>query len=147
MDGDLSSSHALRPRSRRLEAQGGGGELKEGRSGGYVAGACTKVAVPFDISRLNQAFLTPFAGAGGSGWEADGPGFALAPSSVGEVAEGGRTPVEGKKRGFREVKEREDKEERETRKFKTFFSLPVYVQTRSRSIRFNPEKILLIYEV
>ena len=110
-----------------------------------MAGACTKVAVPFDISRLNQAFLTPFAGAGGSGWEADGPGFALAPSPVGEVAGGGRTPVEWRKRGFRE--EREDKEERETQKFKTFFSLPVYVQTRSRSIRFNPEKILLIYEV
>ena len=112
-----------------------------------MAGACTKVAVPFVISRLNQAFLMPFAGAGGSGWEADGPGFTLAPSPVGEVAGGGRTPVEGKKRGFREVREREDKEERETQKFKTFFSLPVYVQTRSRSIRFNPEKILLIYEV
>ena len=147
MDGDPSSSHAFRPRSRRLEALGGEGELKEGRRGGYVAGTCTNMAVSFVFSRLNQAFLTPFAGAGGSGWEADGPGFTLAPSPVGEVAGGGRTPVEGKKRGFREVREREDKEERETRKFKTFFSLPIYVQTRSRSIRFNPEKILLIYEV
>ena len=106
MVGDPSSSHALRPRSRRLEALGGGGELKEGRRGGEVAGAGTKVAVPLDFSRLNQALLTPFADAGGSRWKADGSGFALAPSPVGEVAGGGRTLVERKKRGFQEVRER-----------------------------------------
>ena len=71
-----------------------------------MVGACTKVPVSFDFSRLKQALLTPFAGAGGSRWKADGPGFALAPSPVGEVAGGGRTPVERKKRGFREVRER-----------------------------------------
>ena len=111
-----------------------------------MAGACTKVAVPFYFSRLNQAFLTLFAGAGGSGWEADGPGFVLAPSPVGEVAGGGRTSVERKKRGFREERERIRRREK-PKNFKTFFSLPVYVQTRSCSIRFNPEKILLVYEV
>ena len=110
-----------------------------------MAGACPDSDGSRDFSRLNQAFLTPFAGAGGSGWEAGVPSFTLAPSPVGEAAGGGRTPVERKKRGFRE--RGEDKKERETQKFKTFFSLPVYVQTRSRSIRFNPEKILLIYEV
>ena len=68
-----------------------------------MARVCMKVAVPLDFSRLNQALLTPFAGAGGSRWKADGPGFVLAPSSVGKVAGRGRTPVERKKRGFREV--------------------------------------------
>ena len=71
-----------------------------------MAGACTKVAISFDFSRLKQALLTPFIGAGGSRWKAAGPGFALAPSSVGEVVGGGRTPVERMKRGFREVRER-----------------------------------------
>ena len=71
-----------------------------------MAGACPDSDGSHDFSRLNQAFLTPFAGADGSGWEADGPGFTLAPSPVGEVAEGGRTPVERKKRGFREERER-----------------------------------------
>ena len=71
-----------------------------------MAGACTKVAISFDFSRLKQALLTPFVGTGGSRWKADGPGFALAPSSVGEVTGGGRMSVERKKRGFREVKER-----------------------------------------
>ena len=71
-----------------------------------MAGACPESDGSLDFSRLNQAFLTPFAGAGGSGWEADGPGFILAPSPVGEVVGEGRTPVERKKRGFREEKER-----------------------------------------
>ena len=90
-----------------------------------MAGACPDSHGSRDFSRLNQAFLTPFAGAGGSGWEADGPGFTLAPSPVGEVAGGGRTLVERKKRGFRERGKREDKEERETRKFfKAYFLSP-----------------------
>ena len=82
-----------------------------------MAGACPDSDGSRDFSRLNQAFLTPFAGAGGSGWEAGGPSFTLAPSPVGEAAGGGRTPVERKKRGFRERGEREDKEKRETQKF------------------------------
>ena len=88
-----------------------------------MAGACTKVAVPFDFSRLNQALLTPFVGAGGSRWKAAGPGFAWAPSPIGEVAGGGKTPVERmKKRGFREVRKGKDKEERENpKKFRTNF--------------------------
>ena len=82
-----------------------------------MARACPDSDGSHDFSRLNQAFLTPFAGAGGSGWEAGGPSFTLAPSPVGEAAGGGRTSVERKKRGFRERGERKDKEERETRKF------------------------------
>ena len=54
--------------------------------------------------------------------------------------------MERKKRGFREERERIRRREK-LENFKTFFSLPVYVQTRSCSIRFNPEKILLVYEV
>ena len=91
-----------------------------------MAGACPESGGSFDFSRLNQAFLTPFADAGGSGWEADGPGFALAPSPVGEVAGGGRTSVERKKRGFREKRERIKRREK-PKNFKTFFSLPMII--------------------
>ena len=60
-----------------------------------------------DFSRLKQAFLTPFVGAGGSRWKAAGPGFALAPSSVGEVGGGGKTPVERVSKGFRVRREKQ----------------------------------------
>ena len=79
-----------------------------------MAGACPESDGSLDFSRLNQAFLTPFAGAGGSGWETGVPSFTLAPTPVGEAAGGGRTSVKRKKRGFREKGEREDEEERET---------------------------------
>ena len=71
-----------------------------------MARACTKMVGSLGFSRLKQALLTPFVGAGGSRWKAAGPGFALAPLPVGEVAGRGRAPVERMKRGFREVRER-----------------------------------------
>ena len=71
-----------------------------------MARACTKLVGSLDFSRLKQALLTPFVGVGGSRWKADGPGFALAPSPVGEVVGGGKTPVERVSKGFRVRRER-----------------------------------------
>ena len=71
-----------------------------------MAKACTKMVGSLGFSRLKQALLTPFVGAGGSRWKVAGPGFALAPSPVGEVVGGGKMPVERVSKGFRVRRER-----------------------------------------
>ena len=82
------------------------------------------------FSRLNQAFPTPFVGAGGSGWKLVVRASRWHPRRSVKLPEEGGRGGEKEERVSGKRREREDREERETRKcLKLTFSLPGFVQT------------------
>ena len=112
-----------------------------------MAGACPDSDGSYDFSRLNQAFLTPFAGAGGWG------GKLVVRASLWHPRRSVKLPEEGGRR-WRERKEGFERGERERirrreklENFKAFSLSRVLSKHPNCSFRFNPEKILLVYEI